>query len=59
MYLFFNPEIKIAFIYLKYFYIGIELINNVVVVSGGQERDSAIHMHISIPSETPYPSRLP
>ena len=31
------------------FYIGdIQMINNVVIVSGGQKRYSAIHIHVSI-----------
>ena len=41
------------------FYIGVYLINNVVVVSGGQRRDSAIEVHVSILPRTPLPSRLP
>ena len=40
------------------FYIGVELINNVVIVSGGQQRDSAIHTYVSILPQTPLPSRL-
>ena len=30
------------------FYIRLELINNVVLVSGMQQRDSAIHIHVAI-----------
>jgi len=41
------------------FYIGVELINNVVIVSGEQWRDSAIHTHVSILPQSPLPSRLP
>ena len=33
--------------------------NNVVIVSGEQRRDSAIHMHVSVLPQTPFPSRLP
>jgi len=33
--------------------------NCVVIVSGGQQRDSAIHSHVSILPQTPLPSRLP
>ena len=33
--------------------------NNVVIVSGEQQRDSAIHMHVSILPQTPLPSRRP
>ena len=35
------------------------LINNVVTVSGGQQRNSAICIHVSILPQTPLPSRLP
>ena len=37
----------------------VELINNVVMVSGEQQRDSAIHTHVSILPQTHLPSRLP
>ena len=33
--------------------------NNVVIVSSRQQRDSAIHIHVSILPQTPFPSRLP
>ena len=33
--------------------------NNVVGVLGEQQRDSAIHIHVSILPQTPFPSRLP
>ena len=35
------------------------LVNNVVIVSGEQWRDSAMHIHVSILPQTPLPSRLP
>ena len=35
------------------------LTNNVVIVSGEQQRDSATHIHASILPQTPLPSRLP
>ena len=41
------------------FYIGVWPINNVVTVSGAQQRDSVIRMHVSILPQTPLPSRLP
>ena len=41
------------------FYIRVWPVNNVVIVSGGQQRDSAIHVHLFILSQTPLPSRLP
>ena len=40
-------------------FIGVELINNVVIVSGEQGRDSAIHTHVSILPQTLLPPRLP
>ena len=43
-----------------YFVLGCsQLTNNVVIVLGEQQRDSAIYMHVSILLQTPLPSRLP
>ena len=42
----------------KSFYIGVQMINNVLVVSGEQRKDSAIHMHVSILPQAPLSSRL-
>ena len=48
------------FFFLNFlFCIGVEPINNVLVVSGEQQRASAIHTHVSILSQTPVPPRLP
>ena len=33
--------------------------NNVGIVSGGQQRDSAIYTHVTILLQAPLPSRLP
>ena len=33
--------------------------NNVVIVSGEEQRDSALHGQVSILPQTPLPSRLP
>ena len=33
--------------------------DNIVIVSGAQQSDSAIHIHVSILPQTPLPSRLP
>ena len=41
------------------FYTGAQPINNVVIVSGGQQRGSAIHIHGSILPQTPLPPKLP
>ena len=35
------------------------MVNNVMIVSGVQRRDSANHIHVSILPQTPLPSRLP
>ena len=35
------------------------MVNNVMIVSGIQRRDSANHIHVSILPQTPLPSRLP
>ena len=40
------------------FYIGVELINNVVPVSGGQQNDSVIHIHVPILFQILSPIRL-
>ena len=40
------------------FFIGVELINDVVIIPGGQQRDSAIHIHVFILPQTPIPSSL-
>ena len=37
---------------------GVYQINNAVIVSGGQARDSAMHTHMSILHQTPLPSSL-
>ena len=41
------------------FYIWVQQVNNVVIVSGTQQSDSAIHIHVSILPQAPLPSRLP
>ena len=45
--------------FLIFFKILYQLINNVVIFSGRQQRDSDIHTYVSILPETPFPSRLP
>ena len=40
------------------FYIGAELINNVVLVSGVQQSGSVIHMYVSVLSQILFPFRL-
>ena len=40
------------------FYVGVELINNVVLVSGVQQGDSVIHIHVSIHFQILFPLRL-
>ena len=44
------------FIYLKFsFYIGVLLISSVVLVSGIQQSDSVIHIHVLILFPIPFP----
>ena len=53
-----NPSIhKTAFFFIL-FYIGVELIYNVVSVSGVQPSDSVIHIHIFILFQILFPYRL-
>ena len=50
------------FLFFQTFYFVLDysrLTNNIVIVSGEQWRDSAIHIHVSILPQTPLPSRLP
>ena len=49
----------IPIIFLNFlFYIGVELINNVVIVSGVQQSDSVIHIHVSILFQILFAIRL-
>ena len=53
-------NLKLGFLFFNFsFYIGIYLINTVVIVSDGKQRDLAIHIYISLLPQTPLPSRLP
>ena len=49
------------FFFYFLFCIGVELVNNVVIGSGGQGRDSAMNIliHVSVSLQTPLPSSLP
>ena len=48
------------FIYLMFLLsTGVQPINSVVIVSGGQLRDSAIHKHVSVLPQPPLPPRPP
>jgi len=51
-------SLPMPFIFNFSFYIEVQLVNNVVIVSGGQQRGSAIHVHIFILPQTPLPSKL-
>ena len=46
------------FLFNFVFRIRVELMNSVVIVSGGQQRDSVIHIHVPIHPQTPLLSRL-
>ena len=54
--LFIHPHF---FFWTFYFVLGVWSINNIVIVSGGQQRNSAIHIRVSILPQAPLPSRLP
>ena len=54
---FFQKNVLILYLYIVFY--SVQPINNVVIVSGEQWRDSAIHIHVSIFPQTPLPSRLP
>ena len=45
---FFFLIIPVYFLKCFKFYIGVQLINSVVLVSGIQQRDSVIHIHVSL-----------
>ena len=57
----FSPDM-IFFILLKtlsfWFYIGVWLIHNVVELSGEQQVDSAMHIHVSFLSQRPCPIQV-
>ena len=52
-------SVGVDFIFNFLFCIGVYLINDVVMVSGGQQRGSATHTHEPILPQTPLPSRPP
>ena len=55
-----NEAYLFTYLFFKHLvFIGGIVINSVVIVSGGQRRDSAIHINVSILSQTLLPSRLP
>ena len=51
---------ELGFIYFKkfLFYVGVELIYNVVLISGIQQSDSVIDIHICILFQILFPFRL-
>ena len=50
---------RFCFVFSFLFYTGVQPIDNVVMASGGQQRDSDIRIHVSILPQTPLPPRLP
>ena len=48
----------ILFFFNVLFYIGVQPINTVVTVSGGQHRDPAMHIHVFVLLKTPLICRL-
>ena len=58
-------EFVFSFIFLAFYFI-LEYnncycmtVNIVVIISGGQQRGLAIHIHVSLLPQTPFPTRLP
>ena len=49
---------SLFYFFLMLFYIGVELIDRVVIVLGGRKWDSTIHTHVSILPQTLLPFRL-
>ena len=54
-----SPLIWTAAFFFFLFCIGVMLINNIVIASSEQQRDSAIYIHVSILPQTLLSSRLP
>ena len=57
----FSPALVLATVFFVFnflFHVGVQSINNVVTVPGGQQSNSAIRVHVSILPRTPLPSRL-
>ena len=55
-----NKHWKYCWLFKNFlFCIGVYPINNVVIVSDEQKRDSAIHIHVSILPQPPFLARLP
>ena len=52
------PHSFFKFIFKFLFYIGVELINNVALVSGVQQSDSLIHTHVSVLFQILFPFSL-
>ena len=50
--------LSLSYIFNFLFYIGVYPLSNVVIVSGGEQRDAAIHVHVSILPQTPLPFKL-
>ena len=50
---------RFCFIFSFLFYTGVQPIDNVVMASGGQQRDSDVRIHVAILPQTPLPPRLP
>ena len=53
------PFYLFPFLKNSLFHIGVWPTSNVVILSGGQQRDSVIRVHVFILPQTPLPSRLP
>lgn len=54
----FSPKSSQMTIIFFLFYIGVQLINSVLSVSGVWQRDSVIHKYVSIHFQIPFPFKL-
>ena len=57
-----HPELKCGdtvFVFLTFYFALVQVVNTVVIVSGEQQRVSALHIHVYILPQTPLPSGLP
>ena len=54
-----SPRISMIYFFNFLFYIGVSPVKTVMLVSDEQQRNSGIHTHLSVLSQTPLLSRLP
>ena len=49
----------IYFLKKNFSFCGVQPVNNILIASGERQRDSALHIYVSILPQTPLPSMLP